>query len=783
MNSSSSPRETIQISLGPSVNAITAHLLNLQGLAATSSTCYDNVYCDPSTTHYVQGSNHKGSGTLVPRVLIVDEANHQVPATLMTEQGGVTGSMRQTHSHTSDPLLSGLYADSFWNGSLEVLGDEALSATTTAACYNGRHNVVDGSRSTSPFWQTASAMAYSPYSRYHCTQDNDRPAHQYRSDPDNSRHVVWEDGEEEDEAEDPSERTWRQEQSERRWKTETAVGLGQDLDRQMAEKIQQVGEETSPEESLSPSSATQGFDINHWTDIWMPPRNEKSKVVLPFSSQSQLVPHWNVSYQNDGNSSSSTTPFLQEWKEDMLFESVRHMLEACDYGIQGVSISTEGHGIYASLATSLLEELKQECKSAGRLVYHLRNEKKSIPANFTEGMSKTTNQSRHEDGAPFRTSQLSWQEAKVDQIRKQVSSGLALYDFTEKAHAVLPLYVNDSSSHLSFFHAAAQIAMALEVSTLPFRFHGNNNTTTADCLPTYQMGLQNAPFLAQGSSDTSWGSTASRLTFSEYLQVLQPSSSHSMLELDVLSQTRDVNGSITNEKLFETIQEGTSIERDRRTRQNRGHSYRTRPQEVSPGSWLRDLRPASTGTKGLLSSLSYDTSPKNSVVTLDRSLHHHFALSASVRPILSSPIGGSEEITMSNYLTCLVQGMGIQYRPERSMATVLNQSLGQMTFGGKGGGGNYGAGIYWKYIIPQVDTPVLAVLGNSTRAYASLNAIAMDMKAAMKSPRFRGYYNRDVSNSVLPELEDCEEALEACWNKRDIYQPPSGSGLGSEEDY
>jgi len=33
----------------------------------------------------------------------------------------------------------------------------------------------------------------------------------------------------------------------------------------------------------------------------------------------------------------------------------------------------------------------------------------------------------------------------------------------------------------------------------------------------------------------------------------------------------------------------------------------------------------------------------------------------------------------------------------------------------------------------------------------------------------RGYHKRDVSNSV--------QTLEACWNNRDIYQPPSGSGL------
>ncbi len=728
-----SPRETIQISLGPSANAITAHLLNLQGLAATSSSSPDNVCCDPHTTHYVQG---RGSGTLVPRVLMIDEAKNQIAATNEQE----VDSANQNQSHSSDPVLSGLYADSFWNGNLQVLGDQALSETTAAAWNNGR-NVVDPSRNSSPYWQAASSMAYSPYSRYHRTQENDPRTPQYRADPSNSRHVVWDDDEEEEEEEeDPYERALRQKQAERRWKTNTAVDLGQELDRQIAESFQQA--ETAPEESSSPN---QGFYLDHWTDIWMPPWNERSKLVLPFSSQSQLVPHWNVSYQSD-------VPFLQEWKEDTLFENVRHMLEACDHGIQGVSISTEGHGMYASLATYLLEELKQECKSAGRLIYHVK----------------------HDKTAADTKDDTSWQEAKVDQIRKQVSSGLALYDFTEKAHAVLPLQLSGESG-VEFFRDTAQIAMALEASTLPFRFSGKNN-------PLFQMGLQNAPFLAHGTSDTSWGATTARLTFSEYLQVLQPSSSHSMLELDAVSHSTETNRSISNEKLIETLQHGTSVERDRRTRESRGHSYRTRPREVSPGSWMRDVGADSRDTNGLLSSLSYCTSSKNYASHFDRSSHHHFALSTSVRPILSTQVDNYNTSPMSSYLTCLIEGMGIQYRPERSIATVLNQSLGHMTFGIEGGG-NYGAGVYWKHIIPQVDTPVLAVLGNSTRAYTALNEIATDMKDGMKYGCNRGFYNRDVSNGVLPELEDCEEALEACWNKRDVYMPPSGSGLGYESDY
>jgi hypothetical protein len=124
--------------------------------------------------------------------------------------------------------------------------------------------------------------------------------------------------------------------------------------------------------------------------------------------------------------------------------------------------------------------------------------------------------------------------------------------------------------------------------------------------------------------------------------------------------------------------------------------------------------------------------------------------------------------------------MGIRYRPERSMATILDQTLGRLTFAQDGGGSLYGAGIYWKHLLPSVDTPVVAVLGNTTRAFGLLNRIATDVKSTIRSSKFHGYVTRDVMNGVLPELDDCEEALEGCWDKRDLYHPPEGNGF--EED-
>jgi len=752
---SRSPRETIQISLGPSANAITAHLLNLQGLAATGSgfggedgALAAAPVCDPLTTHYVDAD----TSTWVPRVLMIDEATHTLPASTTT-----TTSVSDTAS-ISSILGSATFVP--WTGPVQVL--------------ENHHPATSISRAR----ETASALAYSPYSRYHARRQSSgaiATSSAYRADPNSPRHVIWDDDDDHEEEEEENTRAYaqRQQQAEQNWRTNKAVSLGHELQELMDTQLALPGlvsvEEASPPTSKSVEADQQNrkHPSLRWTDIWMPPFSKKSKLVLPFSSQSQVVPHWDVTYHP---SCHQNTPFLQEWKEDLLLERLRHMMEPCDYGIQGALITTEGFGIYASLATSILEELQEECKSAGRLVHHVTRETGSIDArNDVEA-----------ENFPNSTSS-SWQEYQVARVRRQISSGLVLYDFTEKAHAVLPLRLkgNSGGEGIQEFRDTAQIAMALEACGLPFRFDGTSSSRAhyKGDIP-YRIGLQNASFLAQGGTDTQWGNTAQRLTIEEYLSILQPSSQYSMLEMDVILQ----NGTeISNVNLYEYIREGTSVEQDHRMRQSGEDGYRSRPRDVEPGAWLQDISSVGSHGRGLLSSLSY--SSQDSGMSLDRSIHHHFALSSSFRSMLLPSTRDRAGITMQDYLTCLVQGMGILYRPERSMATVLNQTLGELTFGDEGGGNNYGAGMYWKYILPHLDTPVVAVLGNTTRAFASLNQIATEMKTTMTAPRFRGYYNRDCLNSVLPERDDCEEALEGCWDKRDLYQPPQAAGVDIEDDF
>ena len=90
-----SNNETVHISFGNTANYITSHLLNLQGLAATTSSNndgddkfgannnYESSLCDPSVTHdvtssssdyYAENTNRSSSSRYmyVPRALIID---------------------------------------------------------------------------------------------------------------------------------------------------------------------------------------------------------------------------------------------------------------------------------------------------------------------------------------------------------------------------------------------------------------------------------------------------------------------------------------------------------------------------------------------------------------------------------------------------------------------------------------------------------------------------------------------------------------------------------------
>eukprot|EP00529_Nitzschia_sp_RCC80_P017689 CAMPEP_0113509444 /NCGR_PEP_ID=MMETSP0014_2-20120614/37581_1 /TAXON_ID=2857 /ORGANISM="Nitzschia sp." /LENGTH=821 /DNA_ID=CAMNT_0000405279 /DNA_START=59 /DNA_END=2527 /DNA_ORIENTATION=- /assembly_acc=CAM_ASM_000159 len=528
----------------------------------------------------------------------------------------------------------------------------------------------------------------------------------------------------------------------------------------------EVGQQQQTPAATATSSRITEQDLT-WRDFWMPPRSNKSILSLPFSHHSRLDTHWEDTYTVE----SST---VRTWTEDVLFESFRHLLEASD-GCQGVSIMTQGQGIYAGLTSVLLDEIQQECKSAGRLVYNVINpaevaaksSAEDNPSSSTADVPTTTTSTEDDDEDMYATS-TSWQQANIRRVRTQIGSGMALHDFSEKAHVVLPLHLDHSLG--SLFRSSAQLAIALEASSLPLRLRGGNNNKSRD----YSIGLQNAPFFGTGGDDVRWGTTASSLTVTEYISMLRPSSSHPVLELDAVC-----NNKLTKSELWSAIRSGTSIERDDRMRHSGEIALRGRPQDTQPGTWLGDSH-NNTSPPGLLSSLSY--TPEISKSVSNRSEHHHFTLSSAARPVLfdsttSNEVAQYGSSPISDCLSCFIQGMGIRYRPQRSMVTLVDQSIGSLTFDGDGSG--YGAGVYWKNLLSSGDCPVVSVVGNTTRSYVSLRATATNMKTSM-GPRNRGYMNRDIMNGILPEKEDCEEALSRVWDLCDTYAPPSGSGYDSD---
>ena len=256
------------------------------------------------------------------------------------------------------------------------------------------------------------------------------------------------------------------------------------------------------------------------------------------------------------------------------------------------------------------------------------------------------------------------------------------------------------------------------------------------------------------------------------------------------------------------ITRGTSIEQmmmeqqRQQYRSSRARVSSSRP--VEPGEWLDDFSTKTCDGGGLLSSLS-----GNSIPFGMRSDHHHFALSTSLRPAKSNsrPLFSSDNCTATVFLRPMMESMGVKYRPEVSLGLVVEDNVVDLTgvssywrsvfsdrrtsavtpqkASGKGGVGSIESHTKLTKMSPNTcasHTPILSVLGNSTRSYPRLNTISSGFVDALHSRRNMGYFSRDVMAGIIPEKDDCEEALEYCRELMDVYEPPLGSGLVGEDE-
>ena len=566
---------------------------------------------------------------------------------------------------------------------------------------------------------------------------------------------------------------------------------------------------TGSTESEKPEGQTQTPSAPDlaWINYFMPPHPSVSSYAapLPFNTsplgqedrqksmqQQAYLSSYHAGY-HPSSSSGATMPgsgasLSTSWREDVLSEKIRKLLEECD-AVRGFNVVVEGGGgglLHGGLAASVLEELGDECRSAGRFCL-------AVDPTGEQEESRRPKLKASQFGrgvAPGAADSIIGETKMIESFRSALNSGLALHGLSSNSDLFLPISLAKSAAALfgsgantTTFQSSAAAALAIEASSIPYRLLGLRSTSTGSITPMRsKIGIQSGFFSGSGQSDNSSDpyATAERLSFHEFMSCVKPSNRHSILSLDALITTVNGNGMSLNSALMQ----GTSIERRRLEAEAnlyRGrHRYGGPQREVEPGLWLEDRQ----NYGGILSSFSPVPSSGQASI---RSNHSHFALSSTYRPAGNDPSSDPA----AAYTTPLMEGMGLRYRPEVSVGTVVRQSIRGLT-----GNAGYAAGAYWKSILGSpgtttdgqpsdidsyISAPILSVLGNSTRVYPHLSNTSTNFAAAL-SRRYAGYMSRDSMAGLAPEGEDAEEAVEAIYEMRDAYEPPLGSGLLDDDE-
>ncbi|KAL7561809.1 hypothetical protein ACA910_013345 [Epithemia clementina (nom. ined.)] len=734
-------REVLHVGLGSEACHVSAHLLNLQGLSVTSSSSSSGnetrkgPSCDPSVTHTAF------QRVFVPRVLFIDEAaesgNAPSPGRVQSlhslEDNKNKNSNNDSNTYTAEYEARALSLEenqnlssfAVWSGSIERLdrkGSHPGPATGSSLVADAR--------------ESATQLSFASHSRYRVPTQMFQNQGSY-SISSNNRTVDWDDlpEEEAEEEEDDDDRRQSEQCQETHWKQHVYPQIQEQLETfwdNVLTPVSALRDDAVPDsenaahgpELASTNQVHLSLSNLSWRDFWMPPCHPNSSLDIPLSGKksddSRLDVAWSHYYPI---SQASESNVLRSWIEDEFLDRIRQMLEDCD-SCQGFNIASSGHGAYAGLTTQLLQYLKDDCPAARRFVWSISENASSAP--------RTS-----DSNAP------SWRTQRIEQARTQMEVGLMWHDYMDAAHAVLDLQLPAVRvQRHALFHNSAILAAALEAATLPYRLAAGNSSLAA-AAPSSRIGLKSY-YYGDFSGDSSFGSV-SRMSFSDFLTNLQPSPGLSVLELDAYLPTAQ-DGTV-----WARLQEATNLERDQRIKYQPQLSGTRRPRDNLPGLWMMG-----TSQGGLLSPLSPNRAD-------DRSVHTHFALASSFRYESSS----TNNVTSSSYVDCLMEGMGIRYRPEQSFATHLNESLSSLTTSS-----GYSAGSYWKHAWGP--KPVLSVLGNTTRFFAQAAQIGAGVKQVL-SRQSRGFFNRDVANEILPEEDNCHEVLSTIYNLRDKYQPPRGS--------
>ena len=730
------PRELLHVSLGHEACHVSAHYLNLAGLSVTDGSTHNNEEgqtsstCDPKITHT---ASHQSMWT--PRVLMVDGpiggGTVERSGSLETPSSILTAPLMTASSSAVLPSESTILNSALWNGPVEQID-------------LGGHNSHNSLHSLDPrvaaFREISAQASTSSFSRYRAPARRATTTPHYSlASNSHQRGVDWDNLSEEEEEEDEyaeEERRKRLEREEFQWKqsvypqmqdqmesfwgsvlpssTEQDPALHTDRNRVISES------NTAASESEALHAATNNKNRNnpdsgadvvlHWKDYWMPPYQPSSILDLPNVNRD----FWDYYYPLSQLDASVVPQTVREWIQDEFLDGrIRRLLEDMD-SCQGVTICQSGTS-GGALTTLLLEYLQEDCPGARRWLWSIQESKKA-------------------------TTEASWRTQRVQHVRQEIQHGLQWHDTMEYAHATLSLKGRAPGEDSQFIWSA-KTAAALETATLAYRLSKKTRGS-----PSSRIGLNSYYYGNYSAQESPFGSVDS-MSLAEFLATLVPAPGLSILELDTLMP------SLKNDEVTRRLLEGTSFERDQRMK-----SGGSRPREELPGSWMMD---AASG--GILGSLS-------SYAETDRSVHTHFALAGSLRlghssqSLTTMPTTAS---TSSQYVDCLLQGMGLRYRPEQSLGVQLNQTLSYLT-----NSQGYGAGSYWKHVFPEYENKaLLSVLGNTTRFHSTVSSMAASVKDALYAPRNKGFFSRDISQGILPEEDNCHDILSTLYNLRDRYQP------------
>lgn len=482
--------------------------------------------------------------------------------------------------------------------------------------------------------------------------------------------------------------------------------------------------------TLTSAEHTHHNNIIQWRDYLLPPFPARSKMIsLPFTSTQFLSDTTQANKNSNGLSLDSfVTGYYtnnhsivsNSWRENVLSEEIRKSLEQCDL-LRGTQVLVSDHGFYAGLATSVLEDLTQECKSAARLTVLV------TPPSETE--HKTPRQI----------------------FRRNLNSGLAFHSLSENSDLLLPLAFASSD----MFSSSALLATAIETVTLPYRLLPNNyNNSDAT------IAIAGGTGLGSSSNGDSFFSTYSSMNFREYLSCLRgPTTRHTILEMTASTEP-------TATDWRELLLQGTTVAFDPR---------------IKPSNHTKEIPPAGGWLSKNLNSLSMvHGSP-----SVEQQQHHNqYAMHVSIRRSRVDPSNLVTPFQMQKFqhplLQSVMEGIATHTQPIGSFSScIIPQSLSELTSGG------YGYWKHTSCIRNTPDFFISTIGNSSRihplieERYNGIKCAISRFHRSGGSGN-RGFYTSDIEAGLAPEYEDCDEAVENLKNLDAVYCPP-GCNLQSNE--